>query len=149
MRPQLFDSLKNYKKKDIFGDLLAGLMVAIIALPLSIALGIQSVPEGVGMGGIQAGIITAIVAGFFISALGGSKFQIGGPTAAFVVIIFGYLSSPDIGVLGLAIAAMMAATASLKTLNKVQMFTQRRPLLRSPFSLKKPQKNLSKMKKSA
>ncbi|MBQ8197436.1 MAG: SulP family inorganic anion transporter [Clostridia bacterium] len=108
MRPQLFDSLKNYKKKDIFGDLLAGLMVAIIALPLSIALGIQSVPEGVGMGGIQAGIITAIVAGFFISALGGSKFQIGGPTAAFVVIIFGYLSNPDIGVLGLAIAAMMA-----------------------------------------
>ncbi len=107
MKPELFNSLKNYKKKNILNDLLAGLMVAIIALPLSIALGIQSVPEGVG-NGIQAGIITAIVAGFFISFLGGSKFQIGGPTAAFVVILFGYLSNPDIGILGLALAGIMA-----------------------------------------
>lgn len=107
MKPELFNSLKNYNKKHILNDLLAGLMVAIIALPLSIALGIQSVPEGVG-NGIQAGIITAIVAGFFISFLGGSKFQIGGPTAAFVVILFGYLSNPDIGILGLALAGIMA-----------------------------------------
>ena len=91
MKPQLFKSLKNYKKKDLVSDLLAGLMVAIIALPLSIALGIQSVPESVSANGIQFGIITAIVAGFFISALGGSKFQIGGPTAAFVVILYSYL----------------------------------------------------------
>ena len=107
MKPELFNSLKNYNKKYILNDLLAGLMVAIIALPLSIALGIQSVPEEAG-NGIQAGIITAIVAGFFISFLGGSKFQIGGPTAAFVVILFGYLSNPDIGILGLALAGIMA-----------------------------------------
>ena len=108
MKPQLFHSLKEYKKKDLLGDLIAGLMVAIIALPLSIALGIQSVPAEVSSRGIQFGIITAIVAGFFISAMGGSKHQIGGPTAAFVTILFGYLANPDIGVLGLAIAGMMA-----------------------------------------
>ncbi|MBQ9709129.1 MAG: SulP family inorganic anion transporter [Clostridia bacterium] len=107
MKPQLFTSLKGYKIKDLPKDLFAGLMVAIIALPLSIALGIQSVPETIP-GGIQFGIITAIVAGFFISALGGSRYQIGGPTAAFVVILFSYLSNPDIGVLGLAIATMIA-----------------------------------------
>lgn len=105
MKPQLFNSLKDYKKKDLLSDLFAGLMVAIIALPLSIALGIQSVPDA---SGIQRGIITAIVAGFFISFLGGSKFQIGGPTAAFVVILFSYISNPEIGILGLAIAGMMA-----------------------------------------
>ena len=105
MKPQLFNSLKGYKKKDLFSDLFAGLMVAIIALPLSIALGIQSVPDA---SGIQRGIITAIVAGFFISFLGGSKFQIGGPTAAFVVILFSYISNPEIGILGLAIAGIMA-----------------------------------------
>lgn len=107
MKPQLFNSLKNYHKKDLLSDLMAGLMVAIIALPLSMALGIQSVPESYGIG-IQMGIITAIVAGFFISALGGSSHQVGGPTAAFVVILFGYLSNPEIGLLGLAIAGIMA-----------------------------------------
>lgn len=108
MKPELFNSLKNYKKKYILNDLLAGLMVAIIALPLSIALGIQSVPSEVSQNGIQLGIITAIVAGFFISFLGGSKFQIGGPTAAFVVILYGYLLDPEIGILGLAISGIMA-----------------------------------------
>ena len=108
MKPQLLLSMKGYKKKDLLGDLMAGLMVAIIALPLSIALGIQSVPAEVSTRGIQFGIITAIVAGFFISAIGGSKHQIGGPTAAFVTILFGYLANPDIGVLGLAIAGIMA-----------------------------------------
>ena len=108
MKPQLFTALKGYKKSDLFNDLMAGLMVAIIALPLSIALGIQSVPAEVSSNGIQFGIITAIVAGFFISALGGSKHQIGGPTAAFVVILYGYLANPEIGVLGLAIAGIMA-----------------------------------------
>ncbi len=108
MKPELINSLKNYKKKNVFNDLFAGLMVAIIALPLSIALGIQSVPKGAPINGIQCGIITAIIAGFLISALGGSKFQIGGPTAAFVVILYGYLANPDIGVLGLAIAGIMA-----------------------------------------
>jgi len=113
MKPQLFVSLKNYQKRDLFKDLFAGLMVAIIALPLSIALGIQSVPEDVSTNGIQFGIITAIVAGFFISALGGSRFQIGGPTAAFVVIIFSYLANPQIGLLGLAIASIMAGVILL------------------------------------
>ena len=113
MKPKLFESLKNYGKKDLFSDLLAGLMVAIIALPLSIALGIQSVPAEVSSRGIQFGIITAIVAGFFISALGGSKHQVGGPTAAFVVILFGYLANPEIGVLGLAIAGIMAGVLLL------------------------------------
>ncbi|MBQ8685183.1 MAG: SulP family inorganic anion transporter [Clostridia bacterium] len=108
MKPQLIQSLKGYKKSDLLHDLTAGLMVAIIALPLSIALGIQSVPSEVSSNGIQFGIITAIVAGFFISALGGSKHQIGGPTAAFVVILYGYLANPDVGVLGLAIAGVMA-----------------------------------------
>lgn len=108
MKPQLLNSLKGYKKQDLFKDLFAGLMVAIIALPLSIALGIQSVPESVSSNGIQFGIITAIIAGFFISAIGGSKFQIGGPTAAFVVILYGYLANPEIGLLGLAIAGVMA-----------------------------------------
>jgi SulP family sulfate permease len=108
MKPELISSLKGYKKSNIVNDLLAGLMVAIIALPLSIALGIQSVPESVSTNGIQFGIITAIVAGFFISALGGSRFQIGGPTAAFVVILYSYLANPDIGILGLALAGIMA-----------------------------------------
>ena len=108
MKPQLFQSLKTYQKSDLLHDLMAGLMVAIIALPLSIALGIQSVPAEVSSNGIQFGIITAIVAGFFISALGGSKHQIGGPTAAFVVILYGYLANPNIGVLGLALAGIMA-----------------------------------------
>lgn len=108
MKPQLLLSMKGYRKKDLLGDLVAGLMVAIIALPLSIALGIQSVPSSVSSHGIQFGIITAIVAGFLISAMGGSRHQIGGPTAAFVTILFGYLLSPEIGVLGLAIAGIMA-----------------------------------------
>ena len=108
MKPQLFTALKGYKKTDLLNDLMAGLMVAIIALPLSIALGIQSVPAEVSSNGIQFGIITAIVAGFFISALGGSRHQIGGPTAAFVVILFGYLANPEIGVLGLVLAGIMA-----------------------------------------
>ena len=127
MKPQLLLSLKGYNKNNLFGDLMAGLMVAIIALPLSIALGIQSVPAEVSSRGIQFGIITAIVAGFFISALGGSKHQIGGPTAAFVTILFGYLANPDIGVLGLAIAGIMAgviliAMGFLKAGNVMKFF---------------------------
>jgi SulP family sulfate permease len=102
VKPELFRSLKGYKREYLLSDLMAGLMVAIIALPLSIALGLQSGAT------LQTGIITAIVAGFFISFLGGSRFQIGGPTAAFVVIILGYLSDPQIGFAGLAIAGIAA-----------------------------------------
>lgn len=104
---ELLNSLKGYKKQYLINDILSGLLVAIIALPLSIALGIQSVPQSAG-NGIQMGIITAIVAGFFVSAIGGSRFQIGGPTAAFVVIIFGYISNPQIGIIGLQIATIFA-----------------------------------------
>lgn len=102
MKPQLFTSLKGYKKDYLLKDIMSGLLVAIIALPLSIALGIQSGAT------LQQGILTAIVAGFFISALGGTKFQIGGPTAAFVVILVGYISDPSIGFIGLQIATVMA-----------------------------------------
>jgi SulP family sulfate permease len=102
MRPQLFESLKGYSFRKLGKDFVSGVIVAIVALPLSIALGLQS---GVTL---QQGIITAIVAGFFIAAFGGSKFQIGGPTAAFVAIIAGYLSNPNIGFFGLQIATVMA-----------------------------------------
>ncbi len=101
-KPSLLSNFKGYTKQDFIHDLLAGLLVAIIALPLSIALGIQSGAT------LQQGIITAIVAGFLISALGGSAFQIGGPTAAFVVILLGYISTTGIGFLGLSIATIMA-----------------------------------------
>lgn len=104
---KLLSRFNGYKAKYLVNDILSGLLVAIIALPLSIALGIQSIPEGVA-NGIQMGIITAIVAGFFVSLLGGSKFQIGGPTAAFVVIIFGYVSNPSIGLIGLQFATLLA-----------------------------------------
>ncbi len=83
-------------------DLMAGIIVGIVALPLAIAFGIASgvTPE--------KGIITAIVAGFLISLLGGSKVQIGGPTGAFIVIIYGIVNNPDYGLQGLLIATMLA-----------------------------------------
>lgn len=77
LKPFLLTSLKNYNRSQFFKDVTAGIIVAIIALPLSIALALAS---GVGP---EAGIFTAIVAGFIISALGGSCVQIAGPTAAF------------------------------------------------------------------
>ena len=83
-------------------DLMAGLIVGIVALPLAIAFGIASgvTPE--------KGIITAIVAGFIISLLGGTKVQIGGPTGAFIVIIYGIVNNPAYGLQGLIVATMMA-----------------------------------------
>src|SRR5712672_3607225 len=85
-RPRLFECLKSYSREDFFSDLVAGLTVGIVALPLAMAFGIAS---GVKP---EAGIFTAVVAGFIISALGGSKVQIGGPTGAFVVIVFGIIA---------------------------------------------------------
>lgn len=99
---EIIKSLKNYKKSYLINDLLSGLLVAIIAMPLSIALGMQSVPEG----GMKMGIITAIIAGFCVSAFGGSRFQIGGPTAAFVAIILNYYTK--IGLTGLQVATLLA-----------------------------------------
>lgn len=99
-RPKLFSVLKNYSKADFTADVMAGIIVGIVALPLAIAFGIAS---GVSP---EKGIITAIVAGFIISFFGGSKVQIGGPTGAFIVIIYGIIQQYGIG--GLMVATMMA-----------------------------------------
>ena len=100
LRPQLLSSLKGYTKEKFVKDLIAGIIVAIIALPLSIALALAS---GVAP---EQGLYTAIVAGFIISALGGSKVQIAGPTAAFATIVAGIVAKN--GMDGLAIATVMA-----------------------------------------
>ena len=99
-RPKLFTMMKTYTKADLMTDLMAGVIVGIVALPLAIAFGIAS---GVSP---EKGIITAIVAGFIISFLGGSKVQIGGPTGAFIVIIYGIIQ--QYGIEGLMVATMMA-----------------------------------------
>lgn len=99
-RPKLFTMMKTYTKADFTTDLMAGIIVGIVALPLAIAFGIAS---GVSP---EKGIITAIVAGFIISFLGGSKVQIGGPTGAFIVIIYGIIQ--EYGIDGLMVATMMA-----------------------------------------
>ena len=82
LKPKLFSVIKHYTLNQFYNDVIAGIIVAIIALPLSIALAISS---GVSP---EQGIHTAIIAGFFISLLGGSRVQIGGPTGAFMVIVF-------------------------------------------------------------
>ena len=91
--PKFFTTIKDYSKGQFVKDLIAGVIVAIIALPLSIALAIAS---GVNP---EQGLYTAVVAGFFISFLGGSRVQIGGPTAAFVVIIYGIIANTSIAAL--------------------------------------------------
>lgn len=100
LRPKLFDVMKSYTQKQLIKDIISGIIVAIIALPLSIALAIAS---GVGP---EQGLYTAIIAGFFISFFGGSRVQIGGPTAAFVVIIYGIVAS--YGTDGLIVATILA-----------------------------------------
>ena len=99
-KPRLFSTLKNYSKETFMSDLMAGIIVGIVALPLAIAFGIAS---GVSP---EKGIITAIIAGFIISLLGGSKVQIGGPTGAFIVIIYGIIQ--QYGEAGLIVATLMA-----------------------------------------
>ncbi|MDY9918075.1 sulfate permease, SulP family [Porphyromonadaceae bacterium NLAE-zl-C104] len=99
-QPVLFQSLKTYNKEKFFADLMSGLIVGVVALPLAIAFGIAS---GVAP---EKGIYTAIIAGFIISFLGGSKVQIGGPTGAFIVIVYGIVE--QYGVQGLAIATVLA-----------------------------------------
>ena len=100
LKPKLFSVMKNYSKEQLVKDIIAGIIVAIIALPLSIALAIAS---GVNP---EQGLYTAIVAGFFISFLGGSRVQIGGPTAAFVTIIYGIIQNYSMD--GLIVATLMA-----------------------------------------
>ena len=99
-QPKLFSALRHYDRRQLTTDLLAGIIVGIVALPLAIAFGIASgvTPE--------KGIITAIVAGLIISVFGGSKVQIGGPTGAFIIIIYGIIQ--QYGFEGLTIATLMA-----------------------------------------
>lgn len=99
-RPKLFEVFKNYSKELFYKDLMAGIIVGIVALPLAIAFGIAS---GVSP---EQGLFTAIIAGFIISFLGGSKVQIGGPTGAFIVIVYGIVQ--EFGITGLAVATIIA-----------------------------------------
>ncbi|MEO8852612.1 MAG: SulP family inorganic anion transporter [Ginsengibacter sp.] len=99
-KPKIFDTLKNYSGKQLSNDVLAGIIVGIVALPLAIAFAIAS---GVNP---EKGLITAVVAGFIISAMGGSRVQIGGPTGAFIVIVYGIVQM--YGVNGLIVATFMA-----------------------------------------
>lgn len=104
-RPKIVDTLKGYNRQKFFADLTAGIIVGIVALPLSIALGIAS---GVSP---EKGLITAIFGGFFISLLGGSRVQIAGPTGAFIVVLYAIVQ--EFGVEGLIIATFMAGIIML------------------------------------
>src|SRR5687768_12519068 len=98
--PKLVSTLRTYDREQLVADLVAGVIVGVVALPLCIAFAIASgVPPA-------AGLYTGIVAGFLISALGGSRVQIGGPTGAFVVIVYGIVQRH--GVDGPAVATIMA-----------------------------------------
>src|ERR1700730_10165451 len=99
-RPKLFECLRDYSTTLFFADLTAGLTVGIVALPLAMAFAIAS---GVKP---EAGIYTAVIAGFIISALGGSSVQIGGPTSGFVVIVVGIVAR--FGLSGLMMVTLMA-----------------------------------------
>lgn len=99
-KPQLWSDLRHYDRKTLAADAMAGLIVGIVALPLAIAFGIAS---GVSP---ETGIVTAIVAGFLVSAFGGSSVQIGGPTGAFIVIVYGIVQQYGMG--GLMVATLMA-----------------------------------------
>ena len=103
--PRIVNELRHYNKEKFMADLMAGLIVGIVALPLAIAFGIAS-----GVSPSQ-GILTAIIGGFIVSALGGSKVQIGGPTGAFIVIIYGIVNDPQLGLSGLIIATMLAGAS--------------------------------------
>ena len=99
-QPKFFSCIKNYNKNTFMSDMMAGVIVGIVALPLAIAFAIAS---GVSP---EKGIVTAIIAGFIVSFLGGSKVQIGGPTGAFIVIVYGVIQ--QYGLAGLTVATMIA-----------------------------------------
>lgn len=99
-QPKFFSCIKNYNKNTFMSDLMAGVIVGIVALPLAIAFAIAS---GVSP---EKGIVTAIIAGFIVSFLGGSKVQIGGPTGAFIVIVYGVIQ--QYGLAELTVATMIA-----------------------------------------
>ncbi len=101
LTPKLISTFREgYSLTDFGRDIIAGLTVAVVALPLSMAIGIASGATP------AAGLVTAIIAGFFISALGGSRFQVGGPTAAFVVVVFATIQRD--GYDGLLLATLIA-----------------------------------------
>lgn len=104
-QPKLFSAMRNYSRSTLTSDLMAGLIVGIVALPLAIAFGIAS---GVSP---EKGLITAIVGGLIVSLFGGSSVQIGGPTGAFIVIVYGIIAK--FGIEGLAIATFMAGIIML------------------------------------
>ena len=100
MKPKLLTTLPEYTPRLFLGDLFAGISVALVAIPLSIAIAIASgAPPA-------AGLVTAVVAGFLISALGGSRVQIGGPTGAFIVVVYSVIA--EHGYDGLVLATLMA-----------------------------------------
>ena len=101
--PSIVHSLKTYNRKTFFSDLGAGLTVGVVALPLAMAFAIACGSSSITP---STGLITAVVAGFLISLLGGSKFQIGGPTGAFVVLISGVVGS--FGFPGLVLCTLLA-----------------------------------------
>ncbi len=98
--PKFFEAMKSYSREKFTADVMAGIIVGIVAIPLAIAFGIAS---GVGP---AEGLMTAVIAGLLISIFGGSKVQIGGPTGAFIIIIYGVIQQYGLG--GLAIATIMA-----------------------------------------
>ncbi len=100
MKPKLLTTLKTYTRDQFWSDVFAGITVAMVALPLSLAIAIASGADP------ATGLITAVVAGFFISLMGGSRVQIGGPTGAFIVVVFGVIA--DHGYDGLVLATFMA-----------------------------------------
>ncbi|SHL61384.1 SulP family inorganic anion transporter [Roseibium suaedae] len=99
-QPMLVSALKSYSRQDFLADLSAGITVAMVAIPLSLAIAIASGADP------ATGLVTAIVAGFLISALGGSSVQIGGPTGAFIVVVYGVIA--EHGYDGLVLATLMA-----------------------------------------
>ena len=105
MKPKILTTLATYDRQQFTADLIAGITVAMVALPLSLAIAIAS---GAGP---EKGLVTAIVGGFLISLLGGSRVQIGGPTGAFIVVVFGVIA--EFGYDGLVLATMMAGVFML------------------------------------
>ncbi|MBS8226728.1 SulP family inorganic anion transporter, partial [Vannielia litorea] len=100
MKPKILTTLRGYSRATLLADVQAGVTVAMVALPLSLAIAIASGADP------AKGLVTAIVAGFLISALGGSRVQIGGPTGAFIVVVFGVIA--EHGYDGLVLATLMA-----------------------------------------
>jgi SulP family sulfate permease len=127
LKPKLLSTLKHYSREQFINDAIAGVIVGVVALPLAIAFAIAS---GVSP---EKGLSTAIVAGFLISALGGSRVQIGGPTGAFVVIVYGIVH--QYGVEGLQLATLNPAAAAIGVGSIAIMLLWKRVSQRVPGSL--------------